>query len=174
MSSILRNRYATKLRVLNATLLPAALAPHKTRLARNQAHRRGQLFEAWAQERLGQQYGQQHLQGAWLHYTTQNGQGNLQIDAIVFDLSNGKIYVIEVKLAHTATAQQQLLHCYIPALRAAMGRNAWLFDFIPVEICGRFDVAEECHIQGGSTLRDDLRQCAPNTFNVMVWRKPKW
>lgn len=167
-------RYQTRLKARKAWLLLAEQAPFQgQRISRHPAYRRGQIYERACTKRLEEQYGLQFLPGPWFRYMTDIGEGLCQVDGLVFDISAGRIYVIEVKVAHTRVAYAQLVNCYIPVLHAA-GFLRTLFQLIPVEICSRFDSSEDLSIPGGSNMIHDLREARETQFNVMIWRASGW
>lgn len=87
----------------------------------------GIRYEKKAQQKLQEMYGGSYLASPWFSYRkTPNGRLCIrQPDGLVFDFHRGIIFIVEIKLRHTADAWTQIRRVYEPLVRAAFPRHLW-------------------------------------------------
>lgn len=146
-----------------------------------QAHRKksgakgeGLRYEEKAQKILSQSFadaGLQYLQSPWFRYwraSAPSRENFAQPDGFCPDYRRGVIYLIEIKLKHTADSYFQLLDKYVPLLEKFFNDKEKLWKIAPVEVCRWYDpqVAYPCK----TTFQDNILDCDPREVSVHVCR----
>lgn len=167
-------KYATLLRPYSVRLLGPAHHPHAPRRADTFAKRRGQAYERWVAGELERRYGLQALSGLWFSFWNAGRLHAVQIDHLVVDVSRGRIWILETKFQHVPEAFWQMRNYYRPVLAAALGAASGpLWDIRLVEVCNWAEATPSPFAPLPWRI-DELEDArGGDTFNVLVWRKPK-
>lgn len=145
---------------------PPFIRPHRYTGRRAQ----GVRYEKHVHMMLSQRYPGQHVQGPWLRFYSNGKPRWCQPDALLVDITQGRIVVLEVKYQHTADAWWQLNHLYVPVLRAMFPPTLWALS--TCEIVKWYDPATwfPCRV----AMLSDPMMSKGNEFGVHIWRKGAW
>jgi len=138
------------------------------------AKRAGLKYEEQAQAKLSAAFaeaGLQYIQSPWFKYSrrsTPRMENFAQPDGLCPDPKRGVIFLIEIKLKHTAESYFQLLDKYVPLLEKYFNAEERLWRIAPVEVCRWYDpaVAYPTSVK----FRDNILDCDPKDVSVHVCR----
>lgn len=130
----------------------------------------GIRYERRVQKYLCDLYGDCYLPGPWLSFYDVGDQRICQPDGILFDLKNGRIILIEIKLRHCEEAYWQLHKLYLPLLRQMFPYSLW--DICCLEIVRWYDPAIVWPVK--TLLREnilDTPSSITNKIGVHIYNK---
>jgi len=89
-----------------------------------------------------------------------------QPDALLFDIPNGRITIVECKLQHTADAWWQLKWLYLPVISRAFPNDKW--EYALCEVVKWFDPAVA--FPEKVKLRKNVKDTVPGELGVHIWK----
>lgn len=106
----------------------------------------------------------EYLASPWFVYRTKDSPNRwnyAQPDGLAIAPNDGCVYIVEIKLRHTADSYFQLLDRYLPMMETFFGPG---WKFIPVEVCRWYDphTAYPCKV----SLREHWLESRPNEISV--------
>lgn len=125
----------------------------------------GVLSKMFAREGLA------YLPSPWFKYRRLSAPGRenfAQPDGLCPDVKRGIIFLVEIKIKHTADSYFQLLDRYVPLLDFYFNRPDRMWKIAPVEVCRWYDpmVAYPCKV----VMQDNLLLAQPKDLTVHVCR----
>lgn len=106
--------------------------PFTLRTARKGVKADGVRYERKVQTYLESVFGDRYVPSPWIAFD-QNGRRRFcQPDGLIFDIPNGRITIVEIKLRHTYRAYQQLARVYFPLLSRMFPTDKWRFELVEV------------------------------------------
>jgi len=153
--------------VQEAELVP--LPPWEISPPETAAQRRGLAYERKAHAHFERKFSERYLASPWFHYTRTNTRGLsrsnfCQPDGLLFDIPQGRIIILEMKLRHTPDAWWQLFYRYIPVVKAAYPG----FELEVCEVTPFLDPAVRC--PEPPVLCSNPWNPTPGAFNVHCFR----
>lgn len=85
--------------------------------------------------------------GPWIRYHCDltHRSRQCQPDGLFFDLEQGRLTLVEVKIRHTPDAWEKARSVYLPCLSQLFPARLWQINFL--EVCRSFDPATRCRKQ---------------------------
>lgn len=148
--------------------------PFTLRTARKGVKADGVRYEKKVQEYLKEKFKERYLPSPWICFELDGRKKYCQPDGLLFDLQNGIITIVEVKLRHTMRAYTQLVKVYLPLVQRMFGSDKWKFQV--VEVVKWYDCNEpfggahfmQSHIDHGRDYH-----CTQEVGVHILWPVPK-
>lgn len=111
-------------------------------------------------------YGDMYIPGPWLQFYDP-AQRICQPDGLLFDVENGVIILIEIKLRHCTEAYWQLKKLYLPVLRDMFPYTLW--DIRCIEIVRWYD--PDVQWPDNHILRENVEDAPRQGIGVHIYNK---
>ena len=136
----------------------------KKRKRKRGKRRRGVLYERSCHRMLEGLCGDAYVPSPWIRFQTSEGLRWAQPDGVLFDISKGRITIIEIKYSHTEQAWVQLSDLYSPLMARLL--PDWSIRL--VEICKWYDPCVAVPV--AVTLLPTLDRAKGGCLNVHIWK----
>ena len=134
---------------------------------KSKAQALGLRYERKVHEYLERHYPDLLVISPWLKFYSEKNWRWCQPDALLLDIRNNTICIIEVKIKHTENAWWQVRKSYIPVIKAIFGSD---WNIVPIEVVKWFD--PHTHFPEWFHFVDDISKFTtldPNNFYVHIW-----
>lgn len=137
---------------------------------RGRLRKAGIRYERQGIEYLQEQYPLQLVAGPWFVFRAKHKPDSLrwcQPDALLVDIPQGIITIVEFKWKHTSAAWWQTRHLYEPVVRALFPGDLWRFKVL--EIVRWFDPSTR--FPEPYTVVGCPEEVSINDFGVLIWSR---
>lgn len=146
---------------------PPFVVPHRTK---NKARANGIRYEKKAYTYLQEAFPDAIILGPWIKFRAKGKAKAIfcQPDALILDIRQSTITVIEIKLKHTSDAWWQVRRLYLPLVQHIFGTMDW--NYISIELAKWFD--PHTKFPERFEFVDNIRDAPtlpPHTFHVHLW-----
>lgn len=126
----------------------------------------GVKYEVKMHEKLRAEFGHKYFSNPWIKYQTKGGPLQwCQPDALVVDIPEGIITILEMKYSHTFGAYGQVMNMYLPLIKKIFGKN---FTYRTCEVTRWYDPSE--YFPKPHKLIPNLKNIPEGVFGVHIRR----